>query len=358
MRTRATILALILISLPLTGQTFISAKAGLVNYEEGVQATSPRQLQEGEIFSTPNRSELLMMPGAYVRLERSAEVRMISTSVTHPEVELLGGLISVEINEMPKESSLALAWGDYHDAQSISITHRGLYRFETSQDGASLKVMVQTGQLRVGASMLKDGEEVVLSSGRASSVSKFDRKLRDDFDIWAAGRDQLQSVTSYRTASAVGNAYYPAFGTWAFNPLMGFFTYLPYSMITSPWGFYYYSPQMVGYYPFPYYGYGYGYGYPYGYYGGGSPVRSTIGTTPSLGRVPVYGTTGGASANSGSNSFAGSSPRSGAGFSGAPSMNAGGSSGTGASSGFGGASRAASSGGGGVSAAGAAAAHH
>jgi hypothetical protein len=342
MRNRMAILAVLLASVALAGQTFISAKAGLVNYEEGVQAASPRQLQEGEVFSTPNRSELLMMPGAYIRLERSAEVRMVSTSVSHPEVELLNGLVSVEVNEMPKESGLTLSWGDYRDSQAISISHRGLYRFEVSQDGSSLRIMVQTGQLRIGASLLRDGEDVVLSPGHMTSASKFDRKLKDDFDIWAANRDQLQSVASYRTASAVGNSYYSGsaypgsafgggmgFGSWAFNPGMGFFTYLPYGMMTSPWGYYYYSPSQVANYPCPVYGgYGYGYGYGcgygsgygyngYGYASGGSGVKAAIGTTPVSARFPVYGTVGG----NGSNGFSGSSSRSGALFSGSNSGN-------------------------------------
>jgi len=368
MRTRATILAVVLITLPLVGQTFISAKAGLVNYEEGVQAASPRQLQEGEIFSSPNRAELLMMPGAYLRLERSAEARMLSTSVSHPEVELLSGLASVEVNEMAKESSLSLSWGDYRDAQAISLTHRGLYRFEVSQDGSSMKVMVQTGQLRIGSASLKDGENVVLSAGHMTSVSKFDRKLKDDFDIWAANRDQVQSVASYRTATAVGSSYYPGsgymgsgysgsgygmggmgFGTWAFNPMMGFFTYLPYGMMTSPWGYYYYSPGQVGYYPFPSYGYGYGYGYGSGYgsgYGGGS--TTAIGSVPStISRAPVYGTTGGVNQAQASNGFAGSSSRSGATFANGNSGSGGGSSASSMSTGggFGGVARASSMGG-------------
>ncbi|GEM_PF-3429798 len=355
MKGRLALLSLVLISLSLSGglagQTFISAKAGLVNYEEGVQASSPRQLQEGEIFSTPNRSELLMMPGAYVRLERSAEVRMLSTSISHPELELLSGLISIEINELPKESSMSLSWGDYHD---IAVTHRGLYRFEVAQDGTSTKVMVQTGQLRIGNTTVKDGEEIVLASGRVGSLAKFDRKLKDDFDIWAANRDQLQSVSSYRTASAVGSSYYqgypgmmgPGFmGTWAFNPMLGYFTYLPYGMVTSPWGYYYYSPSQVGYYPFPSYGYMYGglFGYGgYNYYGyaGGyatTPAKQAIGTTPAQSRFPVYGTTGG----NGSSGFAGTSPRSGVAFSGnnagsmmgRPSFSSGGSGGSMASSG-------------------------
>jgi hypothetical protein len=364
MRTRAAILALVLISLPLAGQTFISAKAGLVNYEEGVQAASPRQLQEGEVFSTPNRSELLMMPGAYLRLERSAEVRLLSTSVSHPAVELLSGLVSVEVNEMTKESSLTLNWGDYRDAQGITIAHRGLYRFEVAQDGSSLKVMVQTGQLHIGDKMMKDGEGVLLSPGRVASAGKFDRKLRDDFDIWAANRDQVQSVASYRTASAVGSTYYAGsgfmggmgYGTWAFNPMMGFFTYLPFGMVTSPWGYYYYSPGQVGYYPFPYYGYGYGSGYGYGYgygnNGGRSSVASVIGSTPSSQtRFPVYGTTGGS--NVSGNGFAGSTSRSGATFAnsspgtGFSSNSASSVGSSGSSSGFGGSARAGTAGGGG-----------
>jgi len=382
MQPRSAVLAMLLIGLSLVGQTlvgqtFISAKAGLVNYEEGVQAASPRQLQEGEIFSSPNRAELLMMPGAYLRLERSAEVRMLSVSVSHPEVEILSGLVSLEVNEMAKESSLSLNWSD---GQAISITHRGLYRFEVSQDGSSMKVMVQTGQLRVGDKMLKDGEDVVLSSGHITSVSKFDRKLKDDFDIWAANRDQVQSVASYRTASAVGPSYYPGsaymgsgymggmgFGTWAFNPMMGFFTYLPYGMMTSPWGYYYYSPSQVGYYPFPSYGYGYGYGYGgygngYGYgggYGGGSSVASNrIGTVPSSQtRFPVYGTVGGTSASN--DGFNSTTPRSGATFSnGNSGGSSGGSLGTASSAGFGGSARSGGSSGGGVSGGGAAGVRH
>ena len=212
--------------------------------------------------------------------------------------------------------------------------------------------------MHIGSSLLKDGEEVVLSSGHVPSAAKFDRKLKDDFDIWAANRDQLQSVASYRTASSVGGSYYPgsAFsgmgmgsGSWAFNPMMGFFTYLPYGMMTSPWGYYYYSPSQVGNYPCPSYGYGYGYGYGcgyggygyngngYGYGSGSSPVRAAIGTTPSSARFPVYGTVGG----NGSSSFAGSSPRSGSMFSGNSNSNSGLSGANSASSsGFGGTARA------------------
>ena len=85
MTIRAALVVLVVASLSLTGQTFISAKAGMVNYEEGVRAVSPRQLQEGEVFSTPNRSEVLMMPGTFLRLERSAEIRMLATSVTRTD---------------------------------------------------------------------------------------------------------------------------------------------------------------------------------------------------------------------------------------------------------------------------------
>src|ERR1022692_1639034 len=306
MKTRVLLLVVVLAGLSLSAQTFISARAGLVNYEEGKFATSPHQLQDGEIFAAHGRSEILLMPGTYMRLERSAEIQMASTRLTHPAVELRSGLIAIEASTMAKDSDATFSWGDYRDDKAIILEHKGLYRFEISDQGDALKVMVQSGQLHIPdtSTTLKDGQELVLTSKGVSDQAKFDKKTRDDFDLWSASREGALSVASYRSASAL-SAYYPGQNVWAFNSMMGMYTFLPFGgMVMSPYGGYgYYWPGNVyNYYP-PYYGGG------YGYYGGGSPYRAVPGVGGQNGgiagarpapRAPIGNASGGLSAGRGS----------------------------------------------------------
>ena len=312
MKTRILLLAVLLAGLSLSAQTFISARAGLVNYEEGKFATSPHQLQAGEIFAAHGRSEILLMPGTYLRLERSAEIQMTSTALTHPVVELRSGLVAVEASDVAKDSEATFAWGDYRDEKAIVVDHKGLYRFEVSDQGDALKVMVQTGHLRIPGSstILKDGQEAVLGSTGVSDLAKFDKKSRDDFDLWSASRAGTLSVASYRSASSL-SAYSPGYSVWAFNSWMGMYTFLPYGgFVGSPYGGYgYYWPGNVyNYYP-PYYGGSYG-GYgsqpPYRLAGPGGQNGGVSGPRPAP-RVPI--------GNSGSNgnSYDANSSRAGAG---------------------------------------------
>jgi len=322
-----------LASLSLSAQTFVSAKAGLVNYEEGKFASSPHQLRDQEIFSASGRAEILLMPGTYMRLERGAEIQMASTRLTHPAVELRSGLVAIEASAVAKDSDATFSWGEYRDDKAIIIEHKGLYRFDVSNQGNDLKVMVQNGQLHIPgtSTTLRDGQELILGSKGVSDFAKFDKKSRDDFDLWAASRAGTLSVASYRSASTL-SAYAPGASVWAFSPFMGIYTFLPFGgLVMSPYGMYgYYWPGNVyNYYP-PSFGYGsfggYGYAPPYRLAGPGGQNGGVAGATPRPApRVPVGGGTLGGHVGytgglSGSNSTASVS---GGGFSSGGSIQAG-----------------------------------
>ncbi len=285
MKTRMFLVFALLATLSLFSQTFISAKAGLVNYQEGVTASSPHQLQEGEVFSSAARSELLMMPGTYLRLEHGAEIQMGSTQLQHPSFELRAGLAAVEINEVAKDSALAISWREFSGVNALIVNQKGLYRFEVSNEGDALKVMVQNGHLRIPGSnnTLASGQETVLGTpGHAASFGRFNAKARDDFDIWSSNRSGALSAASYKTASSM-TSYYPSSSVWAFNPYGGFYTYLPYGrVVTNPYGWGYYWPGNVwDYYPVYYSGAGYLYG------GGNSGVRANIASSSATPQHPT-----------------------------------------------------------------------
>jgi len=355
MKLRVALVGLILlICLPLVAQNFISAKAGIVNYEEGRQLSSPRQLHEGEYFSEPNRTELLLTPGSFLRLERNAEIQMLSTRLSEPAVELVSGVASLEIMDLPKETKVRVAWGEYKDDRALEVDHKGIYRFEVAGDGSAMLVMVEKGELRMGggSQTIKEGQQATLTADSIGPLAKFDKKLRDDFDVWNAERSELLGVASYRAAQGVssyGSGYmnslygmggygypfgyagyagmYPGMGMWAFNPYFGYFTYVGFgnSLWMSPWGSYFYTPATWYYYQPP-----------YGANGGG--VQTAVGTLPSKPiPSPRLSPTGNNSSNSGIGRSFGSASPSSTGMGSSGGMSAGGMhTGGGATSGGGG----------------------
>ena len=270
---------LFLAACSVAAQDFISARAGYLNYQEGQRAQARRQIQEGEGFqSGRSRAELLLTPGSFLRLERGAEIRMLSTRLSDPQVELIDGTVGLEVVEFPKGSHLAMVWGDYRDDRAFLVAHKGIYRFQ-AQNGA-LRLWVENGSLKLPGSgvTLKKGHWVEFNSAGVAPVAKFNTKAKDAFDLWSSNRAGVLSAASYRSA----HSYNPnGFRTsiWAFSSFLGYYTFLPYSgFINSPWGYSFYSPRYVWIYS-PGYGPGRGSVMPMpgtgsGQPGGGSPAAS------------------------------------------------------------------------------------
>lgn len=246
-------LAIALLASAVAAQNIISARAGYVNYSHGQvhlptghDGKAVKQLDEGQSISTDHgRAELLLTPGSYLRLDNDTEVKMVSSRLQDVQVELISGTASLEVNEVPKGSKMAVVWQDH----SIPITQHGLYRFEPGV--SSMRVYVESGKLEVPGmkGAIKAPRYVDINSeGTLSAAVKFNLKDLDEFDRFNGSRSYTLARASYRAANTLPNGYMSTFrnSIWYLDPLYGFYTFLPYSYsLYSPFGWMYYSPRYV-----------------------------------------------------------------------------------------------------------------
>jgi len=358
-------------------QQVVSAHSGVVHYTEGKVFVGDQpverkfgvfpDLQVGEQLRTgeDGRAEVLLMPGAFLRVAENSSVRMLSRDLTDTRFEVLSGSVMVECDDLPKSSALTLVY----QGRNIQLEKQGLYRLDTAPG----KFQVFSGKAVVpsdaGPLTLKNGKETDLTS--VLLARKFNPKTPDEFVAWNSSRSgYIASVNVSAAQSVINSGTTWHSNAWLWDPWYGSFTFVPAGgVLFNPWGWGFWSPGMVFYAPTPIYG-GYYSGYPYGGFVGGTapgksstPGTGTVGTRPGNGfsRGPIAGVGprpagfGGVARGPGFGSmaaarggFGGGAAPSGGGFSGgAP---AGGSFGGGAAAGVGGG--AAASGGGGGRAAG------
>jgi hypothetical protein len=304
----------------------------MVNYVEGKvtlddQSLDPKvtelpEVKNRSVLATEaGRVEVLLTPGAFLRLAENSSFRMISNTLWDTRVEIVSGSALVEIDELLKDNSVNVQYGD----AQIALLKKGLYRVDAGEPG-SLKVL--DGEARVSL----NGDGVTAHKGRqvdlgtVLSASNFDSKDTDSFYNWSERRAEYITTANVSAArSSVGSGFTSS--QWVYSPWYGMFTFVPaLGYGYSPFGYGYYSPYTVGYAYFPTYG-----GYGYGYNGAGSgrtigsgstvvprsgnPVPSRAGLRPS-GPSPSFGGNAPAPAMASGGGFGGASgggaaPRSG-----------------------------------------------
>jgi hypothetical protein len=181
------------LNLPLTAQKVVSARAGLITYLQGpafvdgkrVVFRSPRfpQMKNGETLSTSRgRAELLLSPGAVLRLSENSQLMIEDTQLAETRVLLQQGEALIEIIQLPEGNRIQVGVAD----TITELTRPGLYRFGTAQH--TLRVYGGETLVRSGlkTAIVKRGMTVNLDP--SLTVSKFDRKQTDSLHSWAARR--------------------------------------------------------------------------------------------------------------------------------------------------------------------------
>jgi len=270
------------------GQRAISAHSGMVNYLEGSVLMDGKSLDPKitELPEVKNRSllaaeegraEVLLTPGAFLRLRENSSFRMISNQLWDTRVEVVSGSAMVEIEELLKDNTITVQYGD----AQIALLKKGLYRIDAGDPGS---LRVYDGEARVSL----NGDGVTAHKGRqvdlgaVLAASNFDTKESDAFYNWSARRAEYiatANISSARTARGTGFTS----SQWAYNPWYGMYTFLPYTGYGySPFGWSIYSPVTVVYlYPPAYGGGGGGFGSsvaPRSGAGSNNPVASRGGT--------------------------------------------------------------------------------
>jgi hypothetical protein len=264
-------------------QQVISAQSGTVQYVEGtVYAGNTRverkfgqfpSLQPGEELRTADgRAEVLLTPGVFLRLAENSSVRMVSNRLADTRVEVLGGTVMVECDELLKDNAVSLILhGD-----TIHLQRQGLYRVEA----ASSELEVYKGEALVesasGQKEVKGGKQALL--GETVAVNHFDQAVaKDDLYQWSSQRSSNLAYATVTASQSVLNSGATWNGGWMWSSLLDEWTFLPGAgLLYGPFGWGFWSPLYMGNYYIPVYN-----GPLTGAAGSGftGPSRNTSGTT-------------------------------------------------------------------------------
>jgi hypothetical protein len=284
-------------------QQAISAQSGMVHYVEGSVYVGQKRveskfgqfpsLKQGQDLRTEDgRAEMLLTPGAFLRVAEHSSIRMLANHLTDTRVEILSGSAMVECAELLPDNSLMLV---YH-GDNIRLEKNGLYRLDADRatfsvyDGQAV-VKSDTGQLT-----LKKGKQTGLNG--VLQAEHFNTKIGDNFLAWNQQRSgylAYASVSASQSLRSSGASWVR--GGWGWSPLLDEFTFIPGSgIVYSPFGWQFWSPYITGYYNYvpPYYYYR----APYFGSGGSKPVTTATNNNTQGGR-PAPGT------NRGTNGFIG-----------------------------------------------------
>src|SRR5215471_14328208 len=241
----------------------------MVNHVEGQvlidgKAIDPKfgqfpQLHNDETLSTQEgRAEVLLTPGVFLRLAENSSFKMLSNRLSDTAIEVASGSAMLEVDELLKDNAIAV----HFKGATISLVKQGLYRFD--EDLARMRVYDGEAHVTLGERNLTARKGKQVAFGDTLVASGFDTKITDPFYRWASRRAEYIStanISSARTAGA--NGLLSSYGSWAWNPWFGLYTFLPGTGFGySPFGWDFFSPATVAYIYSPYLWGGGGYAYP------------------------------------------------------------------------------------------------
>jgi hypothetical protein len=244
-------------------------------------------VQPGQVLDTgaTGFAEMLLTPGAFLRLGHNTQVRMVTAGLAATKVEVVRGSAMLEVDQLIKNTNLSIAM----NGATAQIEKTGLYDFDASQQA----VRVLDGKAKVfeaaGSKTLDKHDEVLLASRRPLKKRDFDENAlkADPLYVWSKARSEDEAQAS---ASAANNAeYYMAAGPgWYWDPYWDFYGFWPAAgFLYSPFGWGFYSPAFFGYYG----GYGW-YGHP-GWHGHGGWHGHVAGMNARIGGFHAGGFHGG-----------------------------------------------------------------
>jgi hypothetical protein len=236
------------------------ARPGTINYVEGQAAIAGRpldataigraELQPGQSLDTQvGKAEILLTPGAFLRLGDNSSLTMLSPSLTDTELRLEKGRAVVEVDELYPQNNLIIT----QRAGTVRIMKTGLYEFDADHSFVRVfqgEAVVPEGNRDI---TVKDKHELTL--GGSQSAAKFDEKqAQDDLFRWSSLRSSYTAEANVdRAQNYTLGGWYGA--GWDWDPYFDCYTFIPGDgVFYSAFGWGFYSPFFVGWAPFGFYG--------------------------------------------------------------------------------------------------------
>ncbi len=203
------------------GQVSLEGKPLAAGLLEGIAAVA------GQTLSTEQgKAEVLLTPGAFLRLGDQTAIKMSTDSATDTRLELLHGAALVEVVQLGA-GRLEILDGQVR----TTIQSAGVYEFHASQPVVAVIVGKARVQSNDHAVELGKGSELTWSGEAAGKESKLARAslAADPLYAWSRQRAEANAEASVNTAQALvgtdpanwhGAGWYwdPFYGDWAFLP--------------------------------------------------------------------------------------------------------------------------------------------
>jgi hypothetical protein len=186
-------------------------------------------------------AEILLTPGAVLRMDRDSAMRMLANRLSDTHVALLKGKALIEIDALLDDNSISVT----ANRSQVRLLQRGLYHFDAD-----------LGELRVydgKAEITGDGQLVQAKKGRSVALgetllaaAKFNTKPKDDLYRWSEYRSELMMVSNRTVANNLGRRARLPGNAWYWDPWYGMYTFmLARGTARSPFGWTWYSPGSI-----------------------------------------------------------------------------------------------------------------
>ncbi len=244
---------------------------GTINYVEGQVTLNGQPITPGaaaNIVAQPNEAidtqagyaEVLLTPGAFLRIGHNSEVVMQSLGLADIQMQVLRGSAMIEAADLVKGTVMDVNM----DGATTQIEKRGLYDFDASQD--AVRVLDGKAKVEEAAQEKSIGKnhEILLADNPKLKVQDFDKKAveSDPLYVWSSARSQAEAQENMKLASTIvvnGGWYGPG---WYWDPFWAGYAFVPGAgLLYSPFGWGFYSPGVVyaapiyrGYYVRPLHG--------------------------------------------------------------------------------------------------------
>jgi hypothetical protein len=240
-----------------------------VNYVEGQVALDGQPLsqksvghaalQPGQVMSTGNGyAEILLTPGAFLRVGPNSEFRMTSVGLADTRITLGRGSAMLEADQMIDGTHLEVTI----DRTSVDMLKKGLYELTANPPAVKTfegqaEVVGMTKSRKIG----KHKEVLLANNGDLKQTGfNVDQAKSDPLYIWSEARSRNESAQNQLVAQG-SNGYVPVGSGWFWDPYVDAYGFWAPDYFYSPFGFGFYG----GFYPGFYGGY---YGRYHGHLGG------------------------------------------------------------------------------------------
>jgi hypothetical protein len=188
-------------------------------------ASLNRPLIAGDrLWTEPAGRDELQLGGAAVRMDGSTLLSILTLDDRVLQVQLSQGTLNVHVRPGPAAGTIEIDTPNL----ALSIDQPGHYRVGVDPAGDTTVVRVDDGQAQAMGQYqtyaINPGQYLRFSGPDLRNVQALDPRHRDDFDRWAAARDQRADralASRYVSPAMIGYDDLDDYGTWRTVPAYG-----------------------------------------------------------------------------------------------------------------------------------------